>query len=295
MAGNARWQAVSDAGGAKANEDLTAVFERPGTTDILVLDGATSLVEAGGEEEGSGGGADVVWFVRHFAAEFERALDGGAPRGALLGLAAQATGRAWEERAHGRVLEAWAWPVASLCWLRVTAGAAGNAGHAGHLTSLGDCKAVLRQPDGRTRDLDPFDNAQEASLYGEVAVLRDAGVLDPAERFARLLPSLRARRTAQNLNPAPVVLGVRPQGPYATRELAFDLPPGATLLAMTDGFWRLVDPYGLMTPERLADACAREGLHAVLARLRDFERGAGGAVSLAVKRADDASAVIWRG
>jgi hypothetical protein len=277
MAEKASWEAVGDGGGAHPNEDWTAVFERPGTTDMLVL---------------SGGGADVVWFVRRFTAEFERALDAGAPRAALLEQAARATGEAWDARTGGRAIEPWAWPVASLCWLRVTED---GGARRGHLTSLGDCKALLRPPGGVARDLDPFDNAQEASLYGEVAALREAGVLDPAERFARLLPSLRARRARQNLDPAPAVLGVRPQGPFATRELAFDLAPGAVLLAMSDGFWRLVDPYALLTPEQLLESCVRDGLHAVLARLRDFERGAGGAASLAVKRADDASALIWRG
>jgi hypothetical protein len=288
----ARWETVSDAGGTRANEDLVAVFERAGTTDVLVLDGATSLVDGGQDVEGGGGNADVVWFVQRFAAEFERLLDTGAPRTALLGLAAEATGRAWDGRGGGRNAAPWAWPVASLSWLRVTPRTDGE-GHAGHLTSLGDCKTVLRLADGSVCDLDPFDNPQETSLYAEVAALIEAGVIDPTERFARLLPSLRARRTAQNLNPAPAVLGVRPQGPFAVRERAFDLGPGSTVVAMTDGFWRLVDPYGVMTAEQLLDACHRDGLQAVLARLREVERGAGGAASLAVKRADDASAVAW--
>jgi hypothetical protein len=89
------------------------------------------------------------------------------------------------------------------------------------------------------------------------------------------------------------VLGVRPQGPFAVRERAFDLGPGSTVVAMTDGFWRLVDPYGVMTAEQLLDACRRDGLQAVLAQLRAVEQGTAGAASLAVKRADDASAVAW--
>jgi hypothetical protein len=48
---------------------------------------------------------------------------------------------------------------------------------------------------------------------------------------------------------------------------------GATLLAMTDGFYRLADPYGLYAPAQLVDACAGPGL--------------------AVKAADDAAAVMW--
>lgn len=299
MVEQGRWETVSDAGGASANEDLVAVFERPVTTDILVLDGATSLVvdQLGADAEadgvGQGGNADVVWFVRQFAAEFERALDADTPRAHLLAQAAAAVAAAWGRRSGGRALEPWAWPVASLAWVRIAHGAAADTTCACHLSSLGDCRTLLRLADGQVRDLDPVENANEATLYDEVAALRAAGVLEPAVRFARMLPLLREQRTKQNLDPAPFVLGVQPQGPFAVREHAFDLPAGAMLATMSDGFWRPVDPYAAMTAEDLLGACARDGLAPVLGRLRAYEAGAGGAASTAVKRADDASAVLW--
>jgi hypothetical protein len=283
------WEAVTDAGGASANEDLVRVFApdvEGGPLDILVLDGATSLVGAGDD----GGNADVVWFVTRFADEFGRARGGADGGAALLALAAQAAGEAYARRTAGRELPPYAWPVASLAWIRIVP--AGGQWQA-QLTSLGDCKALLREPSGAVRDLDPVDNAQEASLYAEVARLQDGGVLDAKTRFERMLPLLRERRTAQNMDPAPVVLSARPHGPYATRETSFAVPPGAMLLAMSDGFWRPVDPYRECTAEEFARRCAVDGLDAVLARLRAWEAGAGGAASLAVKRADDASAVAW--
>jgi hypothetical protein len=283
-----RWDSVNDAGGKRMNEDHVAVFERGAMADILVLDGATALVDDGVD----GCNADVVWFVRRFAAEFERLLDAGTSYDALLGAAAGAVAREWDARSAGRDVPPYAWPVASLAWLRVSAGPDGAASV--RLASLGDCKALLRTTDGTVRDLDPFDNVQEASLYTEVAALRGQGVQDPAEVFARMLPGLRERRTAQNLAPRPVVLSARPQGPFAVREVAFDAPAGSLLLAMSDGFWRLVDPYALHTADSLMAACAADGLAPLLRALRAFEAGQGGDASLAVKRADDASAVAWR-
>jgi len=281
------WTSVNDAGGSRRNEDHVAVIERNDVADILVLDGATALVDAGND----GCSDDVVWFVQRFAREFERAVDAGSARSALLQTAALATASAWHVGTAGRQSPPYAWPVASLAWLRI--GQRPDGGADVVLTSLGDCKALWRGPDGAVRDLDPIDNAQEASLYAEVAALREQGVDNAAERFARMLPLLRARRTAQNLDPAPVVLSVRPQGPFAIRETAFDAPPGSLLLAMTDGFWRLVDPYGLYATQSLMDACATGGPAHLLRALRAFEAGEGGAESLAVKRADDASAVAW--
>jgi hypothetical protein len=291
MGQGAWWEAVTDGGGASLNEDLVRVFGPDGADgplDILVIDGDTSLV-APGED---GGNLDVVWFVARFADEFGRVRSGNADRAALLAQAAHAASQAYAARTAGRELPPYAWPVASLAWLRIEQRSGGD-GWRTHVTSLGDCKVLLRAPDGAVRDLDPIDNAQEASLYDEVAQLRAGGVLDPKARFERMLPLLRARRTAQNIDPAPVVLSARPQGPYATRQGSFAVAPGAMLLVTSDGFWRPVEPYGECTAHEFARRCAVDGLDAVLARLRAWEAGAGGAGSLAVKRADDASAVAW--
>jgi hypothetical protein len=88
------------------------------------------------------------------------------------------------------------------------------------------------------------------------------------------------------------VLCLRPAGAFAARCVTLEVAHGATLLAMTDGFYRLADPYALYAPAQLVDACAERGLEAMLAELRALEAG-GGAPGLAVKAVDDASAVMW--
>ena len=61
---------------------------------------------------------------------------------------------------------------------------------------------------------------------------------------------------------------------------------------MTDGFYRLVDPYGLYTDAQLIGHCERRGLQSLLKELRGCERGDGDTGERAVKSADDASAVF---
>ncbi|WP_323141914.1 protein phosphatase 2C domain-containing protein [Massilia phyllosphaerae] len=272
------WTAVSAGGGDRANEDLVAVHVRGGITDILVLDGATSVA---GRDYVDTDGGDVAWFVRAFEAALLPHLDAHTPQDAAVPAAIEAVGADYARLGAAAAAPVHAWPIAALTWIRVQQDEA-------RLFCLGDCKTLLRRPDGTVRDLDPWINPQEAVLQRVLATLPD----DPGERKARLLPLLRARREEQNLAAAPSVLCLRPAGPFAARRSALRLVPGASVLGMTDGFYRLADPYAMYTPPALFDACLARGLDAMLAELRAAERG-GGAAGLSVKAADDASAVLW--
>lgn len=160
--------------------------------------------------------------------------------------------------------------------------------------SLGDCKSLLQTPADGCIDLDPFTNPQDTVLQTEIARLRAEGIVDAEQRRERMLPMLRARREFQNTAPEPSVLCLRPNGAFKPRLLDVELPAGARLLIMTDGFFRLVDPYGLYSEAGLVDACLERGLGAMLDELRTHEACIGGTGVRAVKAADDASAVIWR-
>jgi hypothetical protein len=135
-------------------------------------------------------------------------------------------------------------------------------------------------------------NPQEAVVQEAIAALVREGIDDPAVRRERLLPMLRRRREEQNTALGPQSLSLAPAGPFAARRYAVRAEPGSTLLVMTDGFYRLVDPYGLHGDASLLRACANGGLEALLAELRAHEAASGGA-GMAVKQADDASAVAW--
>jgi hypothetical protein len=291
-----RYSLASAAGRGPINEDLVVVYESDGCTDLVLLDGATPLTP---DRSVAAGASDPAWFVRRFARDLGRALRADASQTALVLEALDATRAAYraEQRTARRAagsadVPPYAWPVATLSWVRVRGpDAAGN--HALELFCLGDSKVLLQDADGAVRDLDPFENPQEEAMQAAVAALVAEGVADPAERWARLLPMLRARRHEQNTAARPVVLCMEPSGPFAARTATAAAGAGALLLLLSDGLYRLVDTYDLHTDTTLLAACRARGLDALLDELRAFEAGRE-ADGLAVKTADDASAIAWR-
>jgi hypothetical protein len=268
------------------NEDLVAVFEAEDLCDLLVLDGATSVADANHIDREQG---DVAWFVGAFAAALARVISPGLAQARAVRQALDAVRDAYAAQAGEQAIPLHAHPLAALAWIRIRR-------MEDHLAlsvyCLGDCKAFALDDSGAVRDLDPYVNPHEAVLREAIAALGLEGVTDPAARRTRLLPMLRARREFQHRSAAPEVLCLAPQGEFKAREYAFRLAPGAAVLAMTDGFYRLVDSYGLYTIEELAQRCRTDGLSALMDELRAFEAARADA-TLAVKSADDASAVLW--
>jgi Protein phosphatase 2C len=280
-------QHISRAPDGGINEDLIAVFESGATTDLLVLDGATSVADANYIDPRQG---DVAWFVQAFASEMEGAIAANLSQGAAVRKAVDAVHRRYRALAAGAAIPLYAHPLAALTWIRVRR----MADHLDlSLYCLGDCKAFAIDGAGAVRDLDPYVNPYEAVLHQAIGALDLADVSDPAAKRARLLPMLRARREAQHRTPAPESLCLAPQGEFKAREHALRLPLESAVLAMTDGFYRLVDPYGLYAVEELAQRCRSLGLAALLDELRAHENARANA-ALAVKSADDASALLWR-
>lgn len=282
-----RWTSVSSGAAGHANEDEVAVFEQGALADIVVLDGASSVAQQNyiGSENG-----DVAWFVRRFSAAFGQSLAArGSQEQAVRG-AVDAVRAEFEDRTAGLAVPVYAWPIAAMTWVRIM-----PLGASSELIvyCLGDCKALLRRRDGSVQDLDPWTNPQEAVVQDAIAALLREGVDDPAARRERLLPMLRRRREEQNTALPPQSLCLAPAGPFGARRYAARAGQGSALLVMTDGFYRLVDAYGLYTDASLLRACAERGLDALVAELRAHELASGGA-GLAVKQADDASAVMWQ-
>lgn len=279
---------VCDGASDGHNEDLIAVFEHAGVTDVLVLDGATSVADADYVDPDRG---DVTWFVHEFCRQLEPHLSRERPQGDSALRALAGVRATYHARTAGNTVPTFAWPIAALTWLRFLR--AGDT-YSVHAWCVGDCKTLLFDGAASIGDLDPYVNPQEAILQAQVTTLAQAGIVEPAARKAALLPMLRARRVEQNMAAAPTILCLSPQGPIAARTFTVPLAPGAAVIAMTDGFYRLVDPYRLLTAGELARRCVADGAASVLAQLRDFEADQGRADSLAVKRADDAAAAVCR-
>ncbi|SDD37294.1 Protein phosphatase 2C [Massilia sp. PDC64] len=284
-----RYTLASSAGKGRINEDLVVVYERDGCTDLVLMDGATPLTP---ERCLAAGASDPAWFVRRFAQDLGCVLRADGDQEALVLEALEHTRAAYRAAGGHADVPPYAWPIATLAWVRVSDPDA-DGSHTLDLFCLGDSKILLQLPDGAVRDLDPFENPQEQATQAAVAALVAEGILDPAERWARLLPMLRARRHEQNTAAHPAILCLEPRGPFAARRTRVTAPPGALLLVLSDGLYRLVDTYGLHSDGSLLDACRARGLDALLDELRAFEAGKE-AAGLAAKTADDASAIAWR-
>jgi hypothetical protein len=279
-------QSISAGASAGGNEDLVAVYHGDGVTDIVVIDGGTSVADENYIDRERG---DVVWFVTHFARALEQANHRDRPQQESVALALRKLRSVFLDQPGAAAMPLYAYPIAAMTWLRLREGEAGMAVQA---YCLGDCKAFVQRADGSVLDLDPYVNPQELVLQSELARLAAQGVAGIDERRARLMPMLRARREFLNTAPAPTVLCLDPRGPLIAREHSSPVPRGSTLLAMTDGFYRMVDTYDMHTVEELAALCRAHGLETMMQRLRAFEAGKLGSGSLSVKRADDASAVM---
>lgn len=269
------------------NDDHVAVFDHAGATDILVIDGGTSVAGRDYLDPAQG---DVAWFVHAFTVALAQELAPGRSQQECVHAAVDAVRARFEQMPGQSAMPLHAWPIAAMTWLRV--GEQDGIRRAA-LYSLGDCKTLVHAAAGGTVDLDPYVNPQDAVLQTEIAKLRAAGVTDPEQRRERMLPMLRARREFQNTQAAPTVLCLRPIGALQARVRTVDLAPGSSLLIMTDGFYRLVDHYERYTNAALVQASLERGLPAMLDELRTHEAVAGGNGARAVKAADDASAALW--
>ncbi len=283
---NMHLEAVSSGARAARNEDLAIATESRHGHELLVIDGATSVADHDYIDPVRG---DVCWFVRQFASALESVMHEGLAQHEAVRKAIEPVYARFQELGGERDVPDYASPIAALSWVR--ARETGD-GHRLALYSLGDCTILMRTPDGEVRDLDPFVNPQEAIVRAEVARLKAEGIQDPAARFSRLLPMLRARRVMQNTAPNSNSLCLRPNGAFGARTATVDAPAGSAILVMSDGFYRLVDTYGLHTPDSLFSLCMEDGLQAALTQLRDHETAAR-ATAAVVKAADDASAVLW--
>lgn len=280
---------ISCAPGSGSNEDLVAVFETDGLHDLLVIDGATSVADTDYIDRRQG---DVAWFVQAFAAALKHSIAAGRSQARSVHQAIETVRRAYADKAAGQAIPLYARPLAAMTWIRLRPE---REALALSLYCLGDCKAFALDAQGKVTDLDPYENPFETVVQEAVAQLAAEGVIDPAQRRQRLLPLLRERREAQHGSPSPTVLCLAPQGEFNAREIALRLAPDAAVLAMSDGFYRLADPYGLMPADALVRRCRAEGLAPLMRELRAFEtaRAGAGAGAQAVKNADDASAIMW--
>lgn len=137
---------------------------------------------------------------------------------------------------------------------------------------LGDCLAVIRHRDGRCtvawdRRLDRFDGPVAARMARDVA----GGMsLESAREAAG--PQLLANRNEANTKGSYWLFADDPAAAEHVSLLSAPLGEVEDLLLCTDGFTRLIEPFGIVRdPEDLIRRAAAEGLAALGSELRAAE------------------------
>lgn len=168
-------------------------------------------------------------------------------------------------------------PTAAATWIRARNGKLDGA-------TLGDTLAIVRQPNGAISVLG--DNAKHGA---EQARAKRVMAMSPDERKAWL----RDVRAIHNTPTGYWVFGVQPEAAAHIIHQSQPCPPGTRALLVTDGFYRLVSPYGVLTDAKLIERAGREGLGSLLTQLRGLEASSGDDAKIGrFKTSDDATALL---
>ncbi|MCI4643354.1 MAG: protein phosphatase 2C domain-containing protein [Hyphomonadaceae bacterium] len=165
-----------------------------------------------------------------------------------------------------------AWPIASGIWLR-------RLDEHIELCWLGDCMAL----DLATGTVIGTENASEKESAENREILkRSETEIWDAVRQAR-------RQTFETRKP---IFSLRPEVAAPLNTAHLPVESTTQLVLMSDGFYRLIHPYGLHDGPALAEAIRTHGLGALITQLRDHEARHSREDMARIKRADDACA-LW--
>jgi len=169
------------------------------------------------------------------------------------------------------------YPTAAATWVRHRKGRLEGA-------TLGDSIAIVKSPDGAV------------TVFGEAGKAADEqGRAKTVMAMTReeQLKWLQAVRAIHNTRGGYWVFGVQPEAADHIVHQSCDAPAGTKALVMSDGFYRLVSPYGRYTDEGLIDAVMDRGLGALMRDLREMEASPEDDARIGrFKTSDDATALL---
>jgi hypothetical protein len=169
------------------------------------------------------------------------------------------------------------YPTAAATWVRHRKGRLEGA-------TLGDSIAIVKSPDGAVT---VFGEAGKAA--DEQGRAKTVMAMTPEEQ----LKWLQDVRAIHNTRGGYWVFGVQPEAADHIVHQTCDAPAGTKALVMSDGFYRLVSPYGRYTDEGLIDAVVARGLGALMRELREMEASPEDDARIGrFKTSDDATALL---
>lgn len=168
-------------------------------------------------------------------------------------------------------------PTAAAVWIRARDGQVEGA-------SLGDAVAIVRNPDGA---IAVFGDAGKSA--DEQVRARKVMAMTPADRKQWLADA----RATHNRAGGYWIFGVQPEAAAHVRYQSIPAVPGARILLMTDGFYRLVSPYAVYDDAGLMAAVAARGVGLLFNELRKLEGDPGDDARIGrFKTSDDATALL---
>lgn len=267
---------------ARDNADWFGV----GTDTILLLDGAAPRAAPAVSSFAN----DTVWFVRRFVEVYGPAglaLDTAEALEQIERCRAQLDG---EYRAMCRQsdLTPSETPFSCLAVARDHADCI-------ELINMGDLTTLIRTSDGVRR----FGSSTVRDLDAQaIELLRaelERGVVPHAARVANVWPRLEAHRALRNVLPGYDVLDVNFCATGHAERLVCARHSVQACMLMSDGFYRLVDTFGLYDDDSLFLAAERNGLGALLEELRAAEASDAQCVrNPRFKPSDDATALLFK-
>ena len=168
-------------------------------------------------------------------------------------------------------------PTAAATWVRAAGGRLDGA-------TLGDSIAIVRTPNG------------QVTVFGEAS--KPAEEQTRAKRVMAMTPEERLKwlqdvRAIHNTEKGYWVFGVQPEAAAHIIHQSTAAPAGTQVLLMTDGFYRLVSPYGRYTDQKLIEAAMAKGLGPLMSELRSLESSPEDNAKIGrFKTSDDATALL---
>lgn len=154
------------------------------------------------------------------------------------------------------------------------------------LAGLGDCMALVKTGDEPVQVFGPDDKPE-----AEAAQARKLLAMDEEAR----LGWLQEVRAWQNDPENAATFGLHPEAMSRLSLLEISLKGPAELLLVSDGFYRLVSPYGTYGAADLLAAAANTGLVPLIRQLRDLEKSPEDDAEIGrLKTSDDACALHMR-
>jgi hypothetical protein len=169
------------------------------------------------------------------------------------------------------------YPTAAATWVRARKGMLEGA-------TLGDSIAIVKTPGGAVTVFGETSKAAE-----EQGRAKKVMAMTPEDR-QKWLQDVRAIHNAPR---GYWVFGVQPEAAEHIVYQGCEAPAGTKVLVMSDGFYRLVSPYGRYTDEQLIDAVVVRGLGELMRELRGMETSPADDAAIGrFKTSDDATALL---